>query len=93
MLLNSNDSSIFSKPNLFYKISKPTLLNDHCGKIDRTYLHVPVPQCSVFLPEKFLINKTKKKKKRQSDIFCDLQHQGTSAKNELEWENWYRGNH
>ena len=63
MLLNSNDSSIFSKPNLFYKISKPTLLNDHCGKIDRTYLHVPVPQCSVFLPEKFLINKTKKKKK------------------------------
>ena len=63
MLFNSNDSSIFSKPNLFYKISKPTLLNDHYGKIDRTYLHVPVPQCSVFLPEKFLINKTQKKKK------------------------------
>lgn len=61
MLLNSNDSSIFSKPNLFYKILKPTLLNDHCGKIDRTCLHVPVPQCSVFLPEKILINKTKQK--------------------------------
>ena len=86
MLLNSNDSSIFSKPNLFYKILKPTLLNDHCGKIDRTCLHVPVPQCSVFLPEKILINKTKK---WQSNIFCDLQHQGTLAKNELEWENWY----
>lgn len=62
MLLNSNDSSIFSKPNLFYKILKPTLLNDHCGKIDRTCLHVPVPQCSVFLPEKILINKTNKQK-------------------------------
>lgn len=62
MLLKSNDSSIFSKPNLFYKISKLTLLNNHCGKVDRTYLQVPVPQCSVVLPEKFLINKTNKQK-------------------------------
>lgn len=62
MLLKSNDSSIFSKPNLFYKISKRTLLNNHCGKVDRIYLQVPVPQCSVVLPEKFLINKTKQKK-------------------------------
>ena len=70
MLFNSNDSSIFSKPNLFYKISKPTLLNDHYGKIDRTYLHVPVPQCSVFLPEKFLINKTPQKKKGSPTSFA-----------------------
>lgn len=62
MLLKSNDSSIFSKPYLFYKISKLTLLNNHCGKVDRTYLQVPVTQCSVVLPEKFVINKTKQKK-------------------------------
>ena len=54
MLLNSKDSSIFSKPNLFYKIFfKPALLKNHCGKVDRTCLHVPVPQCLVVLPKNF----------------------------------------